>query len=265
VILGKFRVTAVSGATATSAGNVTVEYSIQPSSGAAFGPVQTRTLNVAAGPVYLDLSAGPVSATCAWDLHCRGYDIKVNGGVSGTGGVSALLDDSTPFASITAAYASTAPSVAYRADSFGGVFATSPWYRYNITGTDNQIWPNFNVLSRQARRHGLQGPDHGLLQHGRRTPADHHSLFESVVNRSAVVAALVAALGAPLGRSRPRHSPSGRRPERIRDRSSALQWSSIRGRRAFVARMTRARGPPRAHRARIACASRRSVTTNAIP
>jgi len=145
VILGKFRVTAVSGATATSAGNVTVEYSIQPSSGAAFGAVQTRTLNVAAGPVYLDLAAGPVSATSAWDLQLSGYDIKVNGGVSGTGGVSALLDDSTPFASITAAYASTAPSVAYRSDSFGGVFATSPWYRYNITGTDNQIWPNFNV------------------------------------------------------------------------------------------------------------------------
>jgi hypothetical protein len=25
------------------------------------------------------------------------------------------------------------------------VFVTSPWYQYNITGTDNQIWPNFNV------------------------------------------------------------------------------------------------------------------------
>ena len=35
--------------------------------------------------------------------------------------------------------------VAWTVDSFGGVFVTSPWYRYNITGTDNQIWPNFNV------------------------------------------------------------------------------------------------------------------------
>lgn len=145
VILGKFRVTAISGATATSAGNVTVEYSIQPSSGAAFGVVQTRTLNLAAGPVYLDLANGPVSATSAWDLLLSGFEIRVNGGVSGTGGVSALLDDSTPFGQITSAYAATAPAVAYRADSFGGVFATSPWYQYNITGTDNQIWPKFNV------------------------------------------------------------------------------------------------------------------------
>ncbi len=65
--------------------------------------------------------------------------------MSGTGGVSAVVDQSTPFAQITAAYASFAPAVAYRADSYGGVFASAPWYRYNITGTDNQIWPTFNV------------------------------------------------------------------------------------------------------------------------
>ena len=145
VILGKFRVTGVSGATATSAGSVTVEYSIQPSSGAAFGAVSTRTLDLASGPVYLDLANGPVSATSAWDLRLSGYEIRTNGGVSGTGGVSALIDDTTPFAQITSEYASFAPAVAYRSDSYGGVFVTSPWYMYNITGTDNQIWPNFNV------------------------------------------------------------------------------------------------------------------------
>ena len=51
----------------------------------------------------------------------------------------------TPFANIDATYAATAPAQAYRADEFGGVFTTNRWYKYNITGTDNQIWPTFNV------------------------------------------------------------------------------------------------------------------------
>lgn len=144
-ILAKFRVTGISGATATSAGSVTVEYAIQPSAGAAFGAVQTRTLNLTAGPIYLDLTAGEVAATADWDLKLSGYEIRLNGGVSGTGGVSAVIDETMPFTQMTAQYASFAPAVAYRSDSFGGVFVTSPWYSYNITGTDNQIWPNFNV------------------------------------------------------------------------------------------------------------------------
>lgn len=144
VILAKFRVTAVSGATAASAGNVTVEYAIQPAAGAAFGAVSTRALDVT-NPVYLDLSSGPVPATGAWDLRLSGYEIRVNGGVSGSGGVSAVIDESMPFGQLTAQYAGFAPAVAYRSDSYGGVFVTSPWYQYNITGTDNQIWPNFNV------------------------------------------------------------------------------------------------------------------------
>jgi hypothetical protein len=145
VILAKFRVTSISGATATSAGNVTIEYAIQPSTGAAFGPVATRTIDFSTGPVYLDLASGPVSSTSAWDLRFSGFEIRLNGGVSGTGGVSAVVDESMPFAQLTAQYASFAPAAAYRSDSFGGVFVTSPWYKYNITGTDNQIWPNYNV------------------------------------------------------------------------------------------------------------------------
>ena len=145
VILGKFRVTAISGATATSAGTITVEYAIQPSTGADFGAVASHTIDMSAGPVYLDLATGIVSSTSAWDLRLSGFEIRVNGGVSGTGGVSAVLDETMAFSQITAQYAGFVPPVAYRADSFGGVFVTSPWYRYNITGTDNQIWPNFNV------------------------------------------------------------------------------------------------------------------------
>jgi hypothetical protein len=145
VLLGKFRVLTISGATAASAGNVTVEYAMQPSAGAPFGPGATLTLNLAGGPVFLDLTTGQVPEGSAWDIRLSGFEIRTNGGVSGTGGVSALLDDSTPFTQITVQYASTAPAVAYRSDAYGGVFVSSPWYRYNITGTDNQIWPNFNV------------------------------------------------------------------------------------------------------------------------
>jgi hypothetical protein len=145
VILGKFRVTSITGATATSAGSVTVESAIQPSTGAGFSATTTRTIVLGATPVYLDLASGPVSATSAWDLSLSGFEIRLNGGVSGTGGVGAVIDETTAFSQITSQYASFAPAEAYRSDSFGGVFVTSPWYRYNITGTDNQIWPNFNV------------------------------------------------------------------------------------------------------------------------
>ncbi len=145
VILGKFRVTAIQGATTTSPGSVTFEYALQPSTGSAFGAVQTKTVTVGANPVYFDLAAGAVSTAAQWDIAFSGYAIKVNGGVSGSGGVMAVPDNSTPFGSIDATYAATAPVQAYRTDEFGGVFSTNKWYKYNITGSDNQIWPTFNV------------------------------------------------------------------------------------------------------------------------
>jgi hypothetical protein len=33
----------------------------------------------------------------------------------------------------------------YRGDAFGGVFDEHRWYRYNLTGTDHQIWPTYDV------------------------------------------------------------------------------------------------------------------------
>lgn len=144
-ILGKFRVTSISGASATHAGSVTFDYAIQPAAGAPFGGTQTHTVDVSGGPVYFDLASGAESDATNWDLQFTGYDIRLNGGVSGAGTMRAVLDEGTPWDQITAQYASFAPPEAFRADAFGGVFASSPWYRYNITGTDNQIWPTFNV------------------------------------------------------------------------------------------------------------------------
>lgn len=146
VTLGKFRVTALANATATSAGQVTFEYALQSTAGGTFGPSQTRTVDVRSGPVYFDLTAGaPTTASGTWDLRFSGFEIRANGGVSGAGSMSALVDNGTPYASITAAYAATAPAQVFKKDAYSGVFVSKPWYRYNITGTDNQIWPTYNV------------------------------------------------------------------------------------------------------------------------
>lgn len=145
VLLGKFHVTNIASATATAAGVITFEYALQPSPGAAFSATETATVDTRNGPVYFDLSTGAVSTSANWDLLFSGFGIRMNGGVSGPGTLSAVPDDGTPFAQITATYAATAPAQAFRRDAFSGVFASNPWYRYNVTGTDNQIWPTFNV------------------------------------------------------------------------------------------------------------------------
>jgi len=145
-ILAKIHVTDITGPSATTPGEVTVEYAIQPSAGAAFGPIQAATVSVSVGaPAYLDLTAGGPGSAASWDVAFQGWEILSNGGVSGSGTVKGVVDVATDFALIDAAYAGTVPPQAYRADLFSGAFAMAPWYRYNITGTDNQIWPVFNV------------------------------------------------------------------------------------------------------------------------
>ena len=144
-ILAKVRITGLQQASATNAGQVSFEYAIQPAPGAAFGAPQTRTVDVRNGTVYFDLTSGTTSSATNWDLRFDGWAIRLNSGVSGSGSLGAIPETSRSFESIDAAYAATAPPQAYRRDAFGGVFVQQPWYRYNITGTDNQIWPTFNV------------------------------------------------------------------------------------------------------------------------
>jgi hypothetical protein len=147
VILAKVRVTTIANAGAQNAGVVTVEYATQSTPGGAFGTVQTKAIDVRNGAVYLDLATGTTGTTAiaGWDLLFSGWSIRSNGGVSGTGGVSVLADATTTFAQIDAVYAGAPPAQAFRTDGFTGVFGTQVWYKYNITGTDNQIWPTFNV------------------------------------------------------------------------------------------------------------------------
>lgn len=143
--IGKVRITQITGATANAAGTVTVEVATQPAEGGAFGATRSFQVPVGAAPVRVNLSTGAVTTGNDWDLAIGGWTIRVNGGVSGFGGVATVVSDDTPFAVMSATIAATIPPQVYRADSYTGVFGTKPWYRYNITGTDNQIWPTYEV------------------------------------------------------------------------------------------------------------------------
>lgn len=144
-LLGKLRLLSIANPTATAMGTVRIEFAVQPTAGAPFNASDTLELAVGTAPVYVDLTTGAVTTAANWDLQLSGWTIRVNSGVSGSGTFRAALDVSTPFDDITHTYAGSVPSPAYGTDTFTGVFATQPWYRYNLTGTDHQVWPTFNV------------------------------------------------------------------------------------------------------------------------
>jgi HmuY protein len=136
----KLRVTGMANGSQQSAGDVTLEFAVQPTGGEPYGATRTLTVNVGAAPVYVDLLDGGVSDASDWDLRLEGYDIRLNGGVSGAGEGQAVLagDD---FATVP--LASEVPA-GWTSDGFGGVFEAHPWYRYNLEG-NHQIWPTYDV------------------------------------------------------------------------------------------------------------------------
>jgi hypothetical protein len=138
----KLRVTGIAGAAREHAGRVTIEYAVQPAKGAAMGAAKTATVDVSGGRVYFDLVRGEVSTSADWDLAFEGWDIRVNGGVSG-GGQAGAVPVEDAFAAIVDA--SDLQASLYRGDAYGGVFDEHRWYRYNLTGTDHQVWPTFDV------------------------------------------------------------------------------------------------------------------------
>lgn len=95
--------------------------------------------------VYVQLGSGtevmpqdPQSSR-DWDLAFQRYQIKVNGGVSGTGGVEVALLTGTPFASLMSAPA--AGYVTDQADS--GDDGPEPDYAFVQRGT----WYDYNVMT----------------------------------------------------------------------------------------------------------------------
>jgi hypothetical protein len=137
----KVHIVGIEDAAQAHAGRVTVEYALQPSAGGAFGAVQQVTVDASAGPVGIDLESGEESSGAEWDIRVDGWDLRVNGGVSGSGEAGAVAVDEA-FGAITDASDMTTH---YSGDAFGGVFVDSPWYRYNLTGDDHHVWPAFEV------------------------------------------------------------------------------------------------------------------------
>ncbi|WP_420124811.1 HmuY family protein [Longimicrobium sp.] len=138
----KLRVVALADAQRAHAGKVTLEYAVQPSASAPLGATKQTTVDVSGGRVYFDLATGAVSTAADWDLALEGYDIRVNGGASG-GGQAGAVAATEAFDAITSA--ASPPATAFKGDSYGGVFKAKPWYRYNLTGSDHQVWPTFDV------------------------------------------------------------------------------------------------------------------------
>ena len=139
VSYAKVHVTAIAGATATAPGQVTLEYAVQPSATAAFGPTATITLGGTAATAAADLNTNALTTSASsWDIRLDGWNLLVNGGISGPGQAAAAPPETdASFAATTTAV--TAPQ-AYRADTY----ATNRWYKYNLAG-DNRISPTFNV------------------------------------------------------------------------------------------------------------------------
>lgn len=131
------------------------------------GPTMaTVAVDASAGWAYLDFtgsSAVPVtvntpSSSTSWDLGINATNIVINGGSIGPAGAVAhcicqnagatnaqvmaftATDQLAAFEAVTAGQI-PAGAAAWSAD----VFTTSKWYRYNLTGSDHQVWPTFEV------------------------------------------------------------------------------------------------------------------------
>lgn len=137
----KARVTGIAGAAAGGPVSITLQYAVQAAAGQDFGAVGTVTLLQGARFNFTTLDAG---TTTDWDVQLDGWNLKVNSGVSGSGSTLGI-GFAMPFATLSAATAAQVQPTTFRRDGFASVFGTSVWYKYNITGTDSQIWPTYNV------------------------------------------------------------------------------------------------------------------------
>ena len=127
-------------------------------------PVGQLTVNASAGWVYVDLATGTVvpqttaATSTTWDLGFSATNVVVNGGAAGPAGMMAYCLCQNAAATSAAILAMTPTS---QADAFARVnltsvppattpgwsaetFATSKWYKYNLSG-DNRISPTFDV------------------------------------------------------------------------------------------------------------------------
>jgi hypothetical protein len=143
----KARVTGITGAAANGPASVTLEYAAQPAPGAPFGAVQTLTL---ANGASFDFGTGAAGSGTAFDLKLDGWNLVLNSGVTGPGSTVGISFPENPaqgqtFAALPSQAAAMIQATTFRRDGLASVFGNQPWYKYNITGTDLQVWPTFNV------------------------------------------------------------------------------------------------------------------------
>ena len=110
-----------------------------------------------ASPAQQVQAADP-AASPAWDLAFQVTKVAVNGGAAGPGGVTAhcLCQNAaasndqvramTPESELQDFQAVTRDQVPASPEAWSAaVFDEQRWYRYNLTGSDHQVWPTFDV------------------------------------------------------------------------------------------------------------------------
>ena len=108
-------------------------------------------------PAQLVQAADPTAST-AWDLGFQTTKLVLNGGAAGPAGMVAYcvcqnaavtteqLKAMTPDSELADFEAVTKAQIPAAGDAWSAdVLDQKRWYRYNITGSDHQVWPTFDV------------------------------------------------------------------------------------------------------------------------
>ncbi len=120
----------------------------------------TITVDASTKTAFVSLGGEPRVVVGADTTTATGWDISFNASnvaINATGGVTAYCACTNQSATDATIMSLTADSqlntfTAFEASSIpaatsftADVFATKKWYRYNLTGSDHQIWPTFDV------------------------------------------------------------------------------------------------------------------------
>lgn len=102
--------------------------------------------------------AADLAGSSAWDLAFQATKVMVNGGANGSGGVVAYclcqnesvtneqIRSLTPESELPDFEAVTRSQIPGAGAAWSAeVFDQKRWYRYNVTGSDHQVWPTFDV------------------------------------------------------------------------------------------------------------------------
>jgi hypothetical protein len=159
----KVHVTAISEDTTAGVSQITFAWAYQAPGETVFADNTTGDaaafvveVPLAGGSMYVDFDSQTAgtdpSALSGWDLKVQydsaadSYAIALNGGASGRSSAQAFGPTDDPDVYATGVRGTGAGQVPiYFSDAAGGIFVESSWYAYNLTGTDNRLWPNYRV------------------------------------------------------------------------------------------------------------------------